>query len=735
MRDIRERKSDSRIKGKREGGKHTGKDTRRAMTVKFQRELMEQTRSRSDGGTDETPPEAQAVEQVEESAVDLAGGVKERTGDGISKTARYAGQARRERQSAPAADAAPTAESADQPTPRERMKRKAADETRARRVEAEQTPSAPKERLSPEIARERPSAPIKERGTAAPSAPKERMRQTAIKDKRAETREKPLATRERRQIAPPKERTISETSAIPATPRERGRQKAVADVRARSIEARRELAAPRAERPASPARTIPAPLPEKKDVSLKNQSINQSIRERPRHAAKPKEKPAGGAFTPKTRGSAKATGAKTAPATARGKDAKQAAARAKQRFRQNAQKKLLQQTNQRATKRAAILARRTSAAVVKGVASAVGAIAGLAGGAMLLPIILVIALVGAIAASPFGILFSNEPTPGAMPLNVAVGQLNIELADRLEAMQTGDYDSIDLQGSAPDWREVVAVFAAKTAGANDGVDVAALTPDRVDRLKAVFWDMCAITSEVETIAHPDSDPDDNTDDSWTERILHITITPKSADDMRAAYTLTARQNSALDELLAELSTMELLLTDLAAQTEKARDLLKNLPDDLAPERRAVVETACQLVGKVSYFWGGKSLVLGWDSRWGTIQKVWADGNSTTGTYRPYGLDCSGFVDWVFYNASNGACYPGHGGGATMQHTYCAPISWADAIPGDLVFYPEDSHVGIVGGRDADGNLLIIHCASSYNCVVITGASGFTAIGRPMYYTE
>ena len=71
----------------------------------------------------------------------------------------------------------------------------------------------------------------------------------------------------------------------------------------------------------------------------------------------------------------------------------------------------------------------------------------------------------------------------------------------------------------------------------------------------------------------------------------------------------------------------------------------------------------------------------------------------------------------------------------MQHTYCAPISWEDAQPGDLVFYPDDMHVGIVGGRDESGNLLIIHCASSANCTVVTGVSGFTSIGRPMYYSD
>lgn len=117
------------------------------------------------------------------------------------------------------------------------------------------------------------------------------------------------------------------------------------------------------------------------------------------------------------------------------------------------------------------------------------------------------------------------------------------------------------------------------------------------------------------------------------------------------------------------------------------------------------------------------------------QKEWADRNSTSGTYRPCGLDCSGFVDWVFYNATGGAYYPGHGGGATMQHNDCAPIAWTDAQPGDLVFYPDDSHVGIVGGRDEDGALHIIHCASNANGTVITGVGGFMNVGKPVYYSS
>jgi cell wall-associated NlpC family hydrolase len=97
------------------------------------------------------------------------------------------------------------------------------------------------------------------------------------------------------------------------------------------------------------------------------------------------------------------------------------------------------------------------------------------------------------------------------------------------------------------------------------------------------------------------------------------------------------------------------------------------------------------------------------------------------------MDCSGFVDWVFYNASDGESIISHGGGAAAQHSYCLTISWDEAMPGDLVFYPDDEHVGIVAGRDEDGDLLIIHCASGYNNIVITSAAGFTSIARPLFY--
>ena len=374
-------------------------------------------------------------------------------------------------------------------------------------------------------------------------------------------------------------------------------------------------------------------------------------------------------------------------------------------------------------------------AMGRGVASAVSSILSAGSGAVVLVLFLTVILVAAIVASPFGILFSNESRKaGVVPISAAVAQVNYEYNERLEELQTVDsYDSISVTGQSADWIEVLAVFAVKVAGSNDAdaADVATMDTDRIARLKAVFWDMTTIAHRIEVIDHPGS----GDDDGWTERNLYITITAKTAEEMKTAYHFNRNQIAALEELLEQRALLLELLEDVYSVSGDTAALIRNLPEDLSPEREAVVRTACSLVGKVNYFWGGKSLIIGWDARWGELRQVTAAGSSTTGTYRPYGLDCSGFVDWVFYNQSGGSYVIGHGGGATMQHSYCTDILWSAAQPGDLVFYPDNSHVGIVGGRDANGELLIIHCASGANNVVVTGKSGFASIGRPKYYSE
>ena len=390
-----------------------------------------------------------------------------------------------------------------------------------------------------------------------------------------------------------------------------------------------------------------------------------------------------------------------------------------------------------ATQKTAQAAGRALRSIIAAAQSLLAAIA--AGGSTVVAMVLVICLIGLLIVSPFGIFFSGEDSSTGYTMPEAVSVLNGEFAARIEQIKAENpYDELDMDnaGSAAmisNWRDVLAVYAVRTTTDNASPDeVATLTEEKMEILREIFWDMNAISYHLETVSGGEDEGD--------TVILRITVTVKDHLQMADEYRFNADQRKLLEELMQpEYQELFAALTgsyqDIELSPDEVAKIMENLPADLSEARREVVLTAYQLLGRVHYFWGGKSLVIGWDSRWGMPMEVTAEGSSTTGTVRPFGLDCSGMVDWVFYNQSGGQYIIGHGGGATAQHSYCTPIDWSDAQPGDLVFYPEDSHVGIVCGFDSSGNIMVIHCASSENNVVVTGKIGFTSIGRPEYFAD
>ncbi len=671
---IKERNQTDKVKGKKKGGKPAQASVRRVMTAKLKKELAQRKRGRGSSAA-EIPrgsfTDTASTTATGSASADSSAGAVEQVGQTTQAAAVDVGRAAKRGASVAASKV--------------KQKRREVKERR-RQPDAQGQPpdigSPASGGHRTEIPPGQPSRqdPAGDAFTSTPPTPGDRMRQRAA-DQRKE------------QLARPRAGTPSQGTA-PASPHYGGPQL--------------------------------SPGPSTKNSPTGDRSIYPSIKERPRCSNILKEKPTAEAIRPKNcRAVEQAARTRAAPASVPGPAGRKAAAgkiadRARKKAQREAQRGMLQKSRQTA-QAAADLSKRAAQATVKAVKELVGALSALVGGGALAAAMCVIFLVAAVIASPFGILFANEPSPGAVPLAAAVNQINMELSDRLAALQTGDYSAIDIQGAAPDWREVAAVFACKTAMGADSVDVAALTPDRVARLKAVFWDMCALSSSVETIDHPATEDAE----AWTEKKLHITITAKSAEDMRTAYAFSADQNSTLTELLDELDVIGGLLANLGISDEKVIEVLQRLPDDLSPERRAVVETACKLVGKVNYFWGGKSSAIGWDPRWGTLMKVTAPGNDTSGTYRPFGLDCSGFLDWVLKNV--GLPSDGH----WYVNRNLTAVSTANAKPGDFALYPDASHIGVVVGRNEAGKLLVCHCASGQNNIVITefSASGFTVVGK------
>ena len=183
---------------------------------------------------------------------------------------------------------------------------------------------------------------------------------------------------------------------------------------------------------------------------------------------------------------------------------------------------------------------------------------------------------------------------------------------------------------------------------------------------------------------------------------------------------------------------------LCATVTAAKGFVRqSVGDDVSEERVNVIAAAYSLVGKVGYFWGGKSTVIGEDPSWGSVEKVSADGSRSSGTLRAYGLDCSGFVTWAVINGyEDQGMQAAVGDGTSDQWEKAGVVSEADAQPGDLVFQrgPEagsNNHVGILCGKTDSGDWIAVHCSSSKNGVTVGEAysASFRYIRKPSFYQD
>ena len=136
-----------------------------------------------------------------------------------------------------------------------------------------------------------------------------------------------------------------------------------------------------------------------------------------------------------------------------------------------------------------------------------------------------------------------------------------------------------------------------------------------------------------------------------------------------------------------------------------------LPEDLSPERRAVITCALNSVGKIPYYYGGKPSTAG------------LSGNHFASVTSPdykgrilSGLDCSGWVNWVYWTALDNRM----GAASTYEIVRTGgAINSAELQPGDLlVQLGGDSHVVMFLGWNADGTILGVHESGSASNVTV-----------------
>ncbi|MCL2343779.1 MAG: NlpC/P60 family protein [Firmicutes bacterium] len=369
--------------------------------------------------------------------------------------------------------------------------------------------------------------------------------------------------------------------------------------------------------------------------------------------------------------------------------------------------------------------------------------------AVCLCLLFLIVMVVSLPSIIFNYIFHTDPAtvPSSAPTNIT--EIYDDMSETVSGCVTGGYDyaraeveriiadggydydlsteaTIDYGHVSADY-DVCYILAAYSAS----MDQKGTTKeDMKAKLDAVASLMFPVTYEVKETTVT-TQPEDELAEPTTETVQYVecTIHPFDASVILSAFGVdpdstygeyNVRTGDAIESMATALKRTLYGVT-ASGQVPPITDAeLTAFLDNLtcSPARKELMRTALSLVGRVSYFWGGKS-GPGWNDEWGTPKLVTASGSSSTGTLRPYGLDCSGFTDWT-YKTALGVSSIGAGTSGQWANSYA--ITEAELLPGDLGF--EDvgaainNHVLLFAGHDENGKNLWVHCSGGYGGVAL-----------------
>jgi hypothetical protein len=218
-----------------------------------------------------------------------------------------------------------------------------------------------------------------------------------------------------------------------------------------------------------------------------------------------------------------------------------------------------------ASKAAAIAAKAAAKSVAAFAKMAIAAVKSLAaaiaaGGWVAVAVILIICLVGLIAASAYGIFFAGgDMGDGTPTLRAVVAEVNQEHQDEIDRIRADSpHDELMVTGTRAPWREVLAIYTVRTAtNPDDPLDTVTMDERRQQLLRDIYWDMNSIDHRVEDRQFEEIIAVEQADGTiveetqvYTRRTLYITQSAKTAEEMADFYNFTPAQRELLAELLS-----------------------------------------------------------------------------------------------------------------------------------------------------------------------------------------
>jgi len=225
-----------------------------------------------------------------------------------------------------------------------------------------------------------------------------------------------------------------------------------------------------------------------------------------------------------------------------------------------------------AAKNAAEALKKAIVGAYRAVKSLVSAL--IAGGWVVLLIILIICMLGMIVGSAYGIFAGNdvsEATDGntSRDLRTAVSTINSEYYNKIQGIRNGVenlenttiYINGEIGAMAGVWQDVLAVYAVDTAHGETPTMAIDFDASKTQHLKEIFWSMVSISySVIERPVEEEQEVTDENGNTTTETVeviyrdLKIYVKTKNASQAATMYSFDAEQNKILTEMMSEQFT-------------------------------------------------------------------------------------------------------------------------------------------------------------------------------------
>lgn len=178
----------------------------------------------------------------------------------------------------------------------------------------------------------------------------------------------------------------------------------------------------------------------------------------------------------------------------------------------------------------------------------------IAGGWIVLVIVIVICMIGLLCSSIFGIFLSGSKTSSdAITVTDVIAECNQEFSNKLQTIQDQNpHDDYVLDGNMASWKDVLIIYTVKQSNGLNQQEVVTMDNAKKTIFKQVFWDMNEVTSEVknETVTEQGANALEPPK-QVQKKVLHIKITSKSIEEMKTKYHLNAMQLGQIKELSDE----------------------------------------------------------------------------------------------------------------------------------------------------------------------------------------